>query len=317
MSRRLRVFLLFAMGACREPEPSAVLLRLEPIGDDGYEARQLTQADFQSMLARRRLEQAGNIDAEPLRPEIREAILDELIDTELLLAEADRIGITSSSTLAQSELQSMKAGIPPDRFRRYLIDTYQSEASLLRAIKQRLRIERLVERSTPKVGRAEIEARWQTTPPNEKMKPARVRAAQILVSNEVAGREVKKRLDKGEAFEALARSHSIAPNAAAGGYLGWFARGEMPEVIESVCFRLAPDEISELTPSEYGYHLFKVYERTEARPLTLKEAAPRLAQDLRDAHGRETSEALLARVRSQMDVVQDEAAIKRLIREGL
>jgi len=316
MSPRALVAVLLIL-SCRDPAPSEALVRLVPVGEDGYEARTLNKSDVQSAFARRRLEQAGSIDADPSSPKIRAAIFQELLETELLLAEAERLGVTVTATVAKSELESMKAGIPADRFRRYLIDTYQTEETLVRSIEQRLRIERLIERSTPKVGEAELEARWKAMPPDDKMKPARVRAAQILVSNEKAGKEVKKRLDKGEAFEAVARSHSIAPNASAGGYLGWFARGEMPEVIESVCFRLKPDEVSELTPSEYGYHLFKVYERTEPRPLTLEEAKPRLAQDLRDAHARETTEALLTRVRERMDVMRDEPEIKRLIREGL
>jgi len=317
MSPRALLALPLLLFGCPDPEPSATLVRLVPVGEDGYEARTLSKADVQTALARRRLEQAGSIDADPLSPKIRRAIFRELLETELLLAEAERLGVTVSATVAQSELESMKAGIPPDRFRRYLIDTYQTEETLLRSIEQRLRIERLIERSSPKVGAAEIETRWKEMPPDQKMKPARVRAAQILVSNEKAGKEVEKRLDAGEAFEAVARSHSIAPNAAAGGYLGWFARGEMPEVIESVCFRLEPNQISELTPSEYGYHLFKVYERTEAQPLTLEEARPRLAQDLRDAHGRKTTEELLRQVQERMNVVRDETEIKRLIREGL
>jgi parvulin-like peptidyl-prolyl isomerase len=292
------------------------LVTLKPL-DPQQPSRVITVREFRRILARRRLEREGNIDAPPLTPALREAILDELIETEMLLAEADRLGVVASSTVVQAEVKQIASSIPPEEFQRRLIQTYQTEQSLRDTVEQRLRIETLLDRLIPPVGPGEVRAAWDALSPAEKMKPARVRAGQILVSTEQAGREILKRLRKGESFEALARSQSIAPNAAAGGYLGWFARGEMPEVMENACFALEPDKTSPLSASEYGYHIFKVYETEPARPLQFEEARGGLLRDLQEKHAREGKEALLASLRQKLDVVRNEEPLRRLLREGL
>ncbi|MGF1511004.1 MAG: peptidylprolyl isomerase [Myxococcota bacterium] len=313
----LAIALLTSCTISDDPQPSrAPLVTLDPL-DPNQPERTVTVRDFRRMLARRRLEREGRIDASPLTPALREALLEELIETEMLLAEAERLGVTVSSTVVQAELVGMRAGIPTDEFKRMLIRTYQTEETVRETVRRRLTIEALLDRKTPPVGDAELRAAWEALPPSEKMKPARVRAGQILVSTEQSGREVLKRLRKGESFEALARSHSVAPNAPAGGYLGWFARGEMPEVMEKLCFSLEPEQTSELLPSEYGYHVFKVYEREAERPLTLEEARTRLQHDLEDQHAREAKDVLLAALRQKLDIIRNEEALQRLVRKGL
>ena len=52
---------------------------------------------------------------------------------------------------------------------------------------------------------------------------------QILVPTETEARDVRRRLQKDpKSFEALARARSKAPEAAAGGLMGTFSRGQLP-----------------------------------------------------------------------------------------
>jgi parvulin-like peptidyl-prolyl isomerase len=72
-------------------------------------------------------------------------------------------------------------------------------------------------------------------------------------------RAMKVRVLAGEVtFEELARLHSEDSNAASGGDLGWFSKGELDPVFESTVFDLKKDEISEPVQTDFGLHLIKL-----------------------------------------------------------
>ncbi|MFH1007472.1 MAG: peptidylprolyl isomerase [Candidatus Latescibacterota bacterium] len=113
----------------------------------------------------------------------------------------------------------------------------------------------------------EVEAFYQTHKDSLPVQPARVHISHILirpVDQEALAkaREILKRADAGEDFEALARAHSKDPGSAQrGGDLGFFGRGMMLPEFESAAFQLEPDQISELVKTRLGYHIIRVEER--------------------------------------------------------
>lgn len=91
-----------------------------------------------------------------------------------------------------------------------------------------------------------------------------VHAAHILVATEEEANAALERLEAGEALEELAAEISIdTSNAYRGGDLGWFGPGRMVEVFEDAVFSTPAGEISEPVQTEFGWHIIKVYERTE------------------------------------------------------
>lgn len=74
--------------------------------------------------------------------------------------------------------------------------------------------------------------------------------------------QLKLRLEGGESFEDLARSHSDdRASAVSGGDLGWVSAGDLVPEFEEVMNSLAPGEISEPFKTRYGLHIVKVLER--------------------------------------------------------
>lgn len=106
-----------------------------------------------------------------------------------------------------------------------------------------------------------------------------VRAAHILVPTEEAARAVKEELAKGADFAALARERSTDPsNKDKGGDLDWFARGVMAAEFEQAAFAQEPGVVGEPVQTQFGWHVIKVLEKSEARPVR-----PDLLEQARDS----------------------------------
>jgi len=77
----------------------------------------------------------------------------------------------------------------------------------------------------------------------------------------IAINHVRSRLDKGEAFEALAKEVSKDfGSAKKGGDLGFISKGEQDEAFDKVAFELNRGQVSKPVKTAFGYHLIKVDE---------------------------------------------------------
>jgi peptidyl-prolyl cis-trans isomerase D len=81
---------------------------------------------------------------------------------------------------------------------------------------------------------------------------------------------LRAQLAEGVDFAELARTESADPgSAAAGGDLGFIARGQMEPAFEEAAFALAVDEISAPVRTGFGYHLIQVTEIRGGQPQEL------------------------------------------------
>ena len=111
--------------------------------------------------------------------------------------------------------------------------------------------------------------------------PETVTLRQILVGTLNEARDVKRRLARDpKAFDAIARSQSKGEEAAAGGYMGPFERGQLPAELEAAAFALPEGATSEPVETALGYHVLRVESRQQARAPTLEEARERIRDRL-------------------------------------
>jgi hypothetical protein len=111
-----------------------------------------------------------------------------------------------------------------------------------------------------------------------------IHAAHILVGSEVEAETITERLSDGEEFETLAAELSLDPTAYKGGDLGWFGPGQMDPAFEDTAKATSIGEISAPIETQYGWHLIKVYARTEVT------MTPQQQQDQRQEKFRELLE---------------------------
>lgn len=117
--------------------------------------------------------------------------------------------------------------------------------------------------------------------------PEGIRAAHIIknvneTSTEEAAlagiRAAEEKLNAGGEFGAVADECSDCPGN--GGSLGWFPRGEMVPEFEAVVFSMKPDEVSPVFRTPFGFHIAKVFERSEERQATFEEVRPQIERQL-------------------------------------
>lgn len=114
----------------------------------------------------------------------------------------------------------------------------------------------------------------------ENYKPE-IKASHILVKDEATAKKVKEELAQGKSFEDLAKQYSEDTGSKEkGGDLGYFGPGKMLKEFEDAAYKLKKDEISDPVKSKFGYHIIKVTDIKELKPLDQEK--DRIKNDLVD-----------------------------------
>ena len=269
------LFLALPLSACdrKKETVSTVLLRVDN--------RTVTQEEFLREF-QKTLPPEQNLTAEE-RGELQRAFLVQIIDRELTLAEAGRLGINVEQAEVEAALQEHRKEYPVDAFEEML----KSRGLTLQQWRKELEEALLMEKVVREAVYADIavsdeeSATYYHEHRDEFDRPAQVRARQIVLANEADGQRVLGLLEQGGDFDAVARANSLSPDADQGGDLGFFSRGEMPPEFEAVVFSLPVGRNSDLIKTEYGYHIFRVEERREPVRLALPAVREEISEKLR------------------------------------
>jgi hypothetical protein len=95
------------------------------------------------------------------------------------------------------------------------------------------------------------------------------RAVHILLATKAGAEQARQQIlqDPGS-FAKIAREQSTDTSTNQnGGDLGWFPRGVMVKEFEDVAFSLPIDQVSEPVQTRFGWHLIKVIEKSDTRPI--------------------------------------------------
>jgi parvulin-like peptidyl-prolyl isomerase len=246
-------------------------------------------------------------EAEGAAGTLRRRILDDAIERVLLLQQARARSIAVPDEQVERALLAVRAEYPGSHFDDLLAQERLSQAELKARLREQLTIEKLVaEEVFPPVQVAEGELeRYYGEHAAEFEQPEQVHALQVVVRTKEEAQKVLGELRRRpQAFGDVARKASIAPEGRRGGDLGWFGKGDgMPEVFD-LCFRLKVNQISDVTPSPYGFHIFKVLaRRAPARQPFAAVRAHIEERLLREKRARAQEEYLaLLRSRARIDI---------------
>jgi peptidyl-prolyl cis-trans isomerase C len=188
--------------------------------------------------------------AADLTAEERDKYLDDLVQAEVIAAQAERDGI--------DKLDETRAALDLDRMQVLLHASQQEYLKDRRPSEEELRAEYDIQMA--QLGKTEF------------------RASQILAPTEATARQIIAQLKGGADFAALAKSQSQDANTRdKGGDLGWFSPGE--GIIGNVVKNMKKGETTpEPVKTQYGFHVLKITDTRDATPPPYDKVKDRLVQ---------------------------------------
>lgn len=287
----LGALLWIVPGGCSLPEETAALVNDKPI----------TTAALDE-ACEKFLDQFGEL-LSPGTDEIsraKKAVLDDLIDRELMLQEINKRGLMPSAARLEEELDLIRGDLDDDEFDAVLAGAgiSRKEWRAKTAVDLALgTLQRQIVAGGDDVSEEEVDEYYRTHRGDFEV-PEQVRASQILVRTREEAQAAARRIKGGEDFAAVAREVSLSPDGEKGGDLGYFARGEMPQEFDAVTFTLAIGKLSTVVETTYGFHLFLVTDRRESHRRNTDEARRHISALLREKKSEATFNKWIAGLRA-------------------
>ncbi|MFQ5382846.1 MAG: peptidylprolyl isomerase [Dehalococcoidia bacterium] len=249
-------------------------------------------------------------------------VLDEMIGAELLHQAALSKGYAASETEVSGQLDAVRSRFPNEAaFTQELSNQGLSLEKLKVMMAKDMSIDKFIRAEiAPRASVSEAEKKKFYEENSEKMKrPEQARVSHILVKVEPEAppearaqakkkaEDLRRRVEAGEEFAAVARESSDDPGTKAqGGNLSWVSRGQTVPAFEEAAFALKPDEMSGVVETQFGYHIIKLFERKPAESIPYEEAQARIESFL-------TEQRLQEEVRAEVAALRAKAKVEILI----
>lgn len=178
-------------------------------------------------------------------PEGREALLEQLINKKLFLADAAK-NLYEYDAVFKAELQKIKEDL-------------LANFAITKAVEN------------VKVTDEEAKKFYDENK-SSLLSGETVSASHILVDSEDKANEILKDITDGKiSFEDAAQKYSSCPSSQNGGSLGEFGRGQMVPEFDTAVFSMEVGETRGPVKTQFGYHLIKLNSKNEAKEIAFEE----------------------------------------------
>jgi len=207
--------------------------------------------------------------------EIKKIVLQRMIDEEIIHQEAARKGINVSDKELKQFIQKSMAPSKESDFSLYLKNSIMTKEGWEKSLKHHLIQKNLVQKEVVAkipITKREINSYYQIHRSDFTVASAyRIRNITLPTLEEATA--IRNQIIRGKNFRFLVRKHSISPDKAQDGNLGYVKRGDLPLEMENAIFQLGfrknKSRVSEVVRSQNGFHIFKLekYRRKHRRSL--------------------------------------------------
>ena len=261
---------------------------------------------------------------------IAPAVLDRLIQSQVLVSKATDAEKSKAKADASQQLQEARTNAPSEEaFNAQLKEMGMTKDQVLQAMAEQATAEAVLLRELKiKVTDDDLRKFYNDTNNATKFEqPERVRASHILLmtqdpqTNQELSADAKaakrktmegllKRAKAGEDFGKLAKEFSEDPGSKDTGGEYTFPRGQMVPEFESTAFGLKTNEVSEIVTTQYGYHIIKLSEHMAAQKVAFDKVAPRIQSYLTQQELAKLAPDYLAKIKKDAAVEILDAKLK-------
>ncbi len=234
-------------------------------------------------------------------------VLTSLINSELLMQRAEKLGLIAVDADVDTEFNKMKAPYTKEEFERQLAARKMTVDDLKSQLRRQLTIDKLINKEITShitITDADVASFYNANKASFNLAEPQVHMAQILVTptpdanarnlknskaqNDTEARtkilDIEARLKRGDDFAQLAQNYSEDPNTAPnGGDMGFVPESALeranPELRKMVV-SLSPGAVSGPIHSQEGYRILKVISKEPAGQRELND--PRVQQSIRE-----------------------------------
>jgi peptidyl-prolyl cis-trans isomerase SurA len=239
--------------------------------------------------------QGANLpDDDAIRRQLRKQALDSLIDEQIRMQEADRLGIVITPEELDESFAKLSGqnGLSAEEFKNALSRFPGVYPSLRRQLKSQIAWAGIVRKKIrPQITITENDISEYLA--EREKNPARVeyQLAEIFLKNTEANQKIAQQIiteiDGGRRFSALAKQFSQGLEAGKGGSLGWVTEGRFEPEIDAALAATPVGKLSPVITTQRGLHIIFVRDKRDILPakegsqrLHLKQAVVPLPKDV-------------------------------------
>jgi peptidyl-prolyl cis-trans isomerase SurA len=233
-------------------------------------------------------------------------LLGSLINSEIMLQRAEKLGLAAVDADVDTEFNKMKAPYTKEEFDKQLADRKLTIDDLKSQLRRDLTIQKLINKEITShitITDSDVANFYNANKPSFNLAAPQVHMAQIVVTpsegavrnlknskaqNEAEARQkildVEARLKRGEDFSMLAQNYSEDPQSAPnGGDMGFVPESALDKAnpeLRKMVVSLSPGGVSPVIHTQEGYRILKVISKEPAGQRELND--PRVQQSIRE-----------------------------------
>ncbi len=202
----------------------------------------------------------------------KQQVLEGLITEKIITRKIEELKLMPTEAKLKEEIDKQLADIKKsletdEKYKEALAQASLTEEALKERIKSSVIQDALYADITKnvKVDEAKAKTYYNSNLTSYTEKPNRIHVAHIIVPTEEEAVAIKKRLDAGETFAALAKEKGTDATKDNGGDLGWveYNTTEMDKTFMVAAIAVPVGQVSSPVKTQFGWHLIKAIEKEE------------------------------------------------------
>jgi len=231
----------------------------------------VTIREFKSRMER--FAEESMITSNDMIEKMKPVIVNNIIEEHLILEYAKKHYMSVSQEEVKIAMKGLLEGTPEDVFEDVLTEDCRHASDMEDFIRQRSIMKKAINkavRTKVEVSPLDVEV-YYNKHKYEFMTGSSVELYHVFSRDEYKARKALVMLRSGTSLYEVVDKFSESEDAKDHGFMGVFARGELPKEVEDVVFTIPERRYSRIIKTSRGYHIFYVAKRCKPRILTIEE----------------------------------------------